>query len=298
MRVVVRRTGLKPDLLRAWERRYGAIRPGRTGTNRRLYSDADVQRLQLLGRVTSLGHSINLVARLGNDEIAHLIGTDGAEAPAAIRGGIVAAEHVESCFDSIIGFDTERLRTQLSALAVGLGRDRFLEVVLEPLLRRVGDEWEAGNLRPVQEHLASAVIRDQLAQLLVTSLNAGPRLVLGTFPGHYHELGAMMAGVVAASAGWSVAYLGPNLPAEEIALAAQNKHAGAVAISLAHPDADPRVAESIRLLRRYLPQNVALLIGGRAASSYRSMVEADNTEIGMSLSDLRRVLARLQQADA
>src|SRR5215208_6750074 len=74
--VVARRTGLKPDLIRAWERRYGAVEPGRSDTRRRFYSDADIERLQLLRRVVRTGHGIGQVAGLSNQELLALAAQD------------------------------------------------------------------------------------------------------------------------------------------------------------------------------------------------------------------------------
>src|SRR5690349_22752223 len=78
--VVARRTGLKPDLIRAWERRYGAVAPGRTETRRRFYSDEDIERLLLLRRVVSSGRGISQVAGLSNPELEALIEADPAAA--------------------------------------------------------------------------------------------------------------------------------------------------------------------------------------------------------------------------
>src|SRR6478609_7337401 len=77
--VVARRTGLKPDLIRAWERRYGAVEPGRSTTRRRFYSDADVERLQLLRRVVRTGRGISQVAGLPNEELRALLAEEPAE---------------------------------------------------------------------------------------------------------------------------------------------------------------------------------------------------------------------------
>src|SRR5687768_1892912 len=81
--VVARRTGLKPDLIRAWERRYGAVEPGRTDTRRRFYSDADIHRLLLLRQVVKTGRGIGQVAQLSNEDLEALI----AEEPVAASPG-------------------------------------------------------------------------------------------------------------------------------------------------------------------------------------------------------------------
>ena len=86
IRVVTTRTGLTPDLLRAWERRYGVVTPTRSTGGQRLYSDADVERLAMLHRAVLSGRAIRTVAELTDDELAALVGVDEQ------AGRIVSAE--------------------------------------------------------------------------------------------------------------------------------------------------------------------------------------------------------------
>src|SRR5918999_1138203 len=76
--VVADRTGLSPDLLRGWERRYRAVEPSRSADGQRTYSDADIERLRLLRLATAAGRSIRQVARLASDELAQLVREDRA----------------------------------------------------------------------------------------------------------------------------------------------------------------------------------------------------------------------------
>src|SRR5436305_13638358 len=83
--LVARRTGLKPDLIGAWERRYNAVAPGRSATRRRFYSDADIERLQLLSRVVRTGRGISQVAGLPDEALRALLAEEpAAEAPPPI----------------------------------------------------------------------------------------------------------------------------------------------------------------------------------------------------------------------
>jgi MerR HTH family regulatory protein/B12 binding domain len=174
IRVVARRTGLTSHVIRVWEKRYGVVSPLRTPTNRRLYSDSDVERLQLLRRAT---------------------------------------------------------------LTVVLSQPFFIEQVIVPLMHRIGDLWHEGVLRVAHEHLASAVVRTSLGSPS-RGYGAGPsapNLVVATPTGQMHELGAMIVATTAASDGWCVTYLGPSLPAEEIAGAVHQRRACAVALSIIYP---------------------------------------------------------------
>ena len=58
IKIVAQRTGLSSHVIRVWERRYDAVSPRRTETNRRLYSDGDIERLKLLGEATEIGHTL------------------------------------------------------------------------------------------------------------------------------------------------------------------------------------------------------------------------------------------------
>src|SRR5262245_25366803 len=81
IRAVARRTGLTSHVIRVWEKRYGAVSPMRTPTNRRLYSDTDVERLRLLHQATLAGHSIGQIAQLPNERLQALVAADDLGAP-------------------------------------------------------------------------------------------------------------------------------------------------------------------------------------------------------------------------
>lgn len=76
IRVVSQRTGLKPDLIRAWERRYEAIKPQRTAGRHRYYSDEDIARLLLLRQASSSARSIGQLAQLTDDQLRSVIDED------------------------------------------------------------------------------------------------------------------------------------------------------------------------------------------------------------------------------
>ena len=73
IRVVARRTGLTPAVLRAWEKRYGVVDPTRTEGGQRLYSDEDVRRLSLLRQAVEEGRSISQVVELTTEELQGLV---------------------------------------------------------------------------------------------------------------------------------------------------------------------------------------------------------------------------------
>ncbi len=296
MRLVTRRTGLTSHLIRAWERRHGAISPHRTPTNRRLYSDEDVERLELLRDATAAGHSIGQIAELETVELRRLVaelrpgGRPSAEGAPALDAGAVQREALAA----VTAFDPQRLENVLSRAAVSLSQNAWIEAVVVPLLHEIGDRWADGSLSVANEHLAAAVVRTVLGNMNETigREEAAPRLVVTTPPGQLHELGALLVTVWAASEGWNSTYLGPNLPTADIAAAARMRRAQAVGLSLVYPEQDPDLAGELRNLRRRLQKGVMILVGGRAAHHYRDVLEEIEATVVHDLQDLRETLRR------
>jgi methanogenic corrinoid protein MtbC1 len=311
IQVVVRRTGLTADLIRVWERRYRAVRPERTAGRRRLYSDAEMEKLVLLRRATLLGRGIGHVAHLSSDELRRLIEQDEAaarraprigapaqaaeQAPPATRDETLAAgTYLDRCLEAVRRLDEPDLERILALASLTLSHIRLIDQVLLPLMRAVGQQWQEGALRIVHEHLASAVVRNVLAGLLDAGEPSAdaPHLVVATPAGQAHEFGALAAVANGVSQGWRVTYLGPSLPADEIAAAAQDRRVRAVALSIIHPADDPRLPGELRRLRRLLRDDIEMLVGGAAAAA---CVEAVADARTRHLDDFAALRAALEE---
>ena len=198
VRLVTVRTGLTPDLLRAWEKRYGAVIPVRSPGGQRMYSDADVERLALLARAVDGGRAIGQIANLSLVELQGIVEND-ARALEPARASVTAAESWESiqaeALASVNRFDPAELESTLRGAALRLGMDDMLDGVIGPLLLTIGTRWHAGLLSPAHEHLATNVVRRTLTWMMEKGapLPTAPTLVVGTLAGQTHELGAMLA---------------------------------------------------------------------------------------------------------
>jgi DNA-binding transcriptional MerR regulator/methylmalonyl-CoA mutase cobalamin-binding subunit len=300
VRLVAQRTGLTPHVLRAWERRYGAVSPSRSEGGQRLYSDLDIERLRTLHRLGETGHAIAPLARLTLPELEQLARADAAaqprrdggppvpdQAPAAAPGGIM-----DEALAATSALDAPRLQAALERAAIGLGVPAFLDQIAGPLLREIGRGWRDGRLGIAHEHFASAAVRRVLGWILRTYEVSGtaPRVVVATPAGQRHELGAMLAAAAAASEGWGVTYLGADLPAEDVLAAARQSRARAVALSALHPTDDPALVGYVGELRQALPAEVRLLIGGPAATAHRKALTARGTDVMEDLGEFRLVL--------
>jgi methanogenic corrinoid protein MtbC1 len=207
-----------------------------------------------------------------------------------------AREHYTACLGAVMACDATALELALSDAAVSLSPLVLVEGVLQPLMTEIGKRWHDGELRIYQEHMSSAVVRSFLASLQSRLVNGNSpvQIVVSTPAGHFHELGALVVAVTAAMEDWRVTYLGPNLPAEEIAAAAKEKQARAVALSIVYPSDDPRVVTELRKLGRFLHDDVTLLVGGNAAAAYESVLAEIGAIMLSDLSTLRSELERIR----
>ncbi len=301
MRVVSQRTGLTPDLLRAWEKRYRAVDPVRSGGGQRHYTDADVERLQLLVRATRGGRQIGQVASLPDAELRKVIDSDERAAAldrAPSQDGPAPETFLSNALMAVESFDAYALEQTLRTAALRLPADEVLDQVVGPLLFTIGSLWHQGQLQPANEHLASTTIRRVLTWMgELTAPPAGaPTVIVCTPAQHMHELGAMLAATTAAGNGWRVVYLGSSLPAEELVRAARQVDAAAVALSLVYPLDDPVVVAELRKLRSLLGASTGLVVGGAGASSYDSVLREIGADTLTSLAALRGWLRRRSRA--
>ena len=307
IQIASQRSGVTAHVIRIWERRYRALEPTRTGTNRRMYSEEDVRRLRLLGELSLKGHRIGCIAELSMEALEKL---RDEERPKEVRSFAVDAspdlampeDFVNACLAAARAFEGERLRRLLQRARIQFGQRGMLRQVITPLISLMGEAWQEGQLRAGQEHLGTAIIREVLMTPVPGSQTAtnAPELVVATPSGEIHEMGALLVASSARDLGWHVTYLGPNLPAEEISSCARARRARVVALSVVYPEHCPSVLAQLRELRKLLPGDILLAVGGRAAAGYRDDAgELDGPVHWLTdLSSLDRLLSASQRRSA
>ena len=294
--VVAERTGLSQDVLRVWERRYGAVYPERRAGGQRLYTDADIERLVLLRAATRAGRSIGHVARLSTAAVASLVEDD--RAANARRSATALPPDAEDVLGAslalALALDAPVLDETLRRAAARLGMSVFLESVAAPLLRRCGEEWHAGRMTPAQEHLVTSTLNGMVVETIraFAQQNGAPRVLVATLARDRHVIGAALAGAAAAVEGWSVLHLGGDLPANEIADAARAAGVGVVAVSVIYVEDRDHVLGELRALRSRLPTGTVLIAGGAGAASLVGELSAMGVRVASSVPGLLTELRR------
>jgi DNA-binding transcriptional MerR regulator len=202
IQVAASRTGISAHVLRAWEKRYGAVTPLRSETGRRLYSDADIARLRLIADAIAGGRRIGDVANLSAAELERLVAEDRAQpAPVAPHSGATepAEPFLQQALAAARRADQDGLRALLARAAMVLTPPRFIDEVATPLMHQVGALWERGELSPGHEHAATEAMRRVLGDMLdiLQTRSSGPVLLVATPSRQRHEIGALLAATVA-----------------------------------------------------------------------------------------------------
>lgn len=233
-----KRSGVSPELLRAWERRYGLLHPTRSTGGLRLYSPADLDRVRLMQR--------HLARGVAAAEAAALALALGAETAVAAASPASAREELAEALD---GYDEPRAQSILDRVLAVTTVDSLLSEIVMPYLRDLGDRWERGEVSVAQEHFASGVLRGRLLGLARGwGLGVGPRAVLACLPGEQHDLGLIAFGLALRARGWRIVYLGPDAPLETVAEASRRLEPSLVVLHAVTGERVQPVAGEIRAL--------------------------------------------------
>ncbi|MCB0753247.1 MAG: cobalamin B12-binding domain-containing protein, partial [Ignavibacteriae bacterium] len=264
---------------------------------RRVYSIEDVEKLKLLSEASESGYSIGTIAHYNIDELKRIIGKSNipqkAEKPASTENYLIEdKDYLENCIDSIKTLNPRKLEKELYKALVDLPQPRFIEEIITPLLEKIGNMWKDGDIRILNEHISTAIIRKILTSLIdnnSVSTNA-PSILIATPKGQLHELGALIVGVIASSDGWNVTYMGPDLPGEEIAAAIEKLHPKVVALSIIYPSDDYILDKEMLKLKRLLNNGSKIIAGGRSVMTYKSTLDSMNAKIINSIDEFRAEL--------
>ena len=208
-----RRSGVSPELLRAWERRYALFEPDRSPGRFRLYSDADVARVQAMRDQLARGLSAAQAARV----VLESPPQDAPRAEGPGTTGLVLDEPLRALREALARFDEPSAHVALDRLLAALTLDAFLRDVVLPLLREIGDGWQRGETTIGQEHFASSVLRGRLLALgRGWGRGTGPHVLLAAPPSEQHDLGLVVLGLAVHDRGWRVTFLGADTPIQTV----------------------------------------------------------------------------------
>ncbi len=257
-------TGLSPDVVRVWERRYGFPMPVRLPSGHRRYRSSDLNRLRLIAEAVADGHRPALAVKADEAALRKLL----------VRGqSNTWTPIVDPLIKAVVEMDSAHIRTLLQNAFSRYPLKDFLGHVVDPLLEWVGYAWAEGSLGIHQEHLVTEILEDFLRQmrLALPIQSSKGAVLLATLPGERHRLGLLMAALLYAAKGVRVELLGIDVPVASIANAARTLRVDRVAVSLSIQSSGEPTRRLLMDLLERLPPNCQLLIGGQGAARTRKV---------------------------
>lgn len=272
IRTISEMTGVPTTTLRAWERRYGLLKPSRTPKGHRLYSAQDIELVREIVKLLKSNHTISEAIRITrNPELGGLVSTTSEDH---------WQNYQQRILKSIENFNDLNLdRTYNEALSI-YPVDMVNEHVIIPVLQTLGSSWADKPAGIAEEHFFSAFLRNKLGARLHHDAHRakGRKIFISCLPGENHELGILLFSLALLGHGYQVLYLGGNLPLQQIPLVAERTEIDAVLLSgtrtdLWTPSFKNQMADTISTL------SLPILLGGEFSSSYDKELSAMGIQV-------------------
>lgn len=263
------RTGIGAPLIRAWERRYGVVRPIRTASGYRMYDDATLQVLAAMRSLVESGWTASEAARAisaGEVPVADVAvtvasgRTTGATGAAANRARMI--DRFVAAAEAASAADTEAALDEIMASG---SFEAVVDDILLPATAALGDSWMTGRLSVAAEHAASAAVGRRLAAAFqAAGIAQRTAVVVGLPPAARHELGALAFAAALRRRGTGVLYLGADVTLEGWVDAVARTRARAAVVAV--PTAADREAATTVIAALRDGRLPVLAVGGAAAA--------------------------------
>lgn len=280
IKAVVQSTNISPSTLRAWERRYNMCQPQRSESGYRLYSDRDVAVIRWLKAQVDAGMSISqavswlqsLIEQAASDEQATLPepASRTMETVALATPSRLALENFvtlrEQLLRALLNYEEDAAEAFLAHAFALYPVEHVGEHIIMPVLVEIGERWHRGELSITREHYATSYLMQRLAAILRTVPNTAvnPVIWVGCAPGELHEIGAMLLSINLRRAGYTVRYLGQNLPLDDLVAETRAVRPDAILFSATTVDSALQLARLCELLAAIEPPRPIIGYGGRA----------------------------------
>lgn len=204
-------TGIKAHTIRIWEQRYSFLKPGRTGTNIRMYSNFDLKKILNIALLNKYGYKISHINKMSEDEIREKI--------FLLNEAEVKQEYIVNQLIIHMGeLDMYLFETVLNHHIKTNGIQKTITQIVFPFLEKIGILWLTNHISPAQEHLVSNIIRQKIISAIdSTPFSNSDKTVLLFLPeGEYHELGLLFINYLLRNNGIRTIYLGCSTPLNDV----------------------------------------------------------------------------------
>ncbi len=264
-------TGVNPVTLRAWERRYGLIKPNRTESGHRLYSDEDVERIKLILQLIDEGIAISRVKE------ALKIASDKQEKD--LDGSSHWTQYQEDMLRGVNNFDEAVLEATYNEAMSLYPVDVVTKQLLLPLLEKLGQRWMHVSTGIAEEHFFSVFMRNKLGARFhhQNQKNRGPRLIAACLPGEQHEFGLLLFSLAAHARGYRIILLGADMPIEQLAEVVHRSNSDGVVLSSSVGIDEEKLHTQLKKLIE--DTNVPVWVGGKTSEHLSDEIESSGAHV-------------------
>tara|TARA_B100001063_G_scaffold227686_1_gene238399 strand:- start:1111 stop:2076 length:966 start_codon:yes stop_codon:yes gene_type:complete len=299
IQIVSRRTGLSADVIRAWERRYKAVKPSRSSNGRRLYSDNDVKKLMLLQRIISGGRRIGDIAKLNIKTLEDLVESD--ESATVIKSSLAnrpstgsVMESFDGCIEAIGELDANKLINLFEVAYQELGPVFLLEDLFAPLVQHVRDECRLGTFRQSQEKFVVELMQSFLLMNSTKSNKSLNSKILIISPiSHNDNLSMLRLSLVCEDSDWMPVYIGTSISADEILFSYEQGRCNLLMVVIDPNGNQQFLPNELRKIRSLIKDD-EILIFGETTSSYQDVIKETGFTAINNIGELRLALDRLK----
>jgi MerR family transcriptional regulator, light-induced transcriptional regulator len=212
-------SGIKAHTIRIWEQRYTFLKPQRTDTNIRYYTNDELKKVLNIALLNKYGFKISHIDKMNAQEMRDkIISLNQAEAQ--------QERLINEMLQCMIDLDMDRFEDVLDQFIAAKGIDKAIHYLVFPFLDKIGILWLTNNIHPAQEHLVTNIIRQKLIvgiESVISHLAPGKKVILFLPEGEHHELGLLYIYYLLKSRGVHVIYLGANVPLADLEFIAVSK---------------------------------------------------------------------------
>lgn len=289
---VARLAGVPIETVRIWERRYDLLRPARTQGGHRLYSDADVTLLRAVKSLVDDGLRPGEVFRLGHERLLELAGARTQRVTPNWKDAI------DAVIDAGLKLDETRVGALLDGSLTTCTQDEVIEGLWMPVLARVGELWEQGQLPIAVEHFLQQQITTRVQSAFRAALSqTGPVVLCACAPDDRHEVGLFASALALKRAGFSPLVLGADVPAVELEKAATTAKAELLVLSVTASLSREASRTLPVVLERAPLLKLPLLMGGQNVSQLRALLRRPHVVV-TQVSELPAMARSVLKTDA
>ncbi len=262
-------SGIKAHTIRVWEQRYHFLKPKRTFTNIRYYSNDELKTLLNIALLNKYGYKISHIDKMDDEEISHKILHLSQQEAKQERV-------VNDLVKYMIDLDTVSFENTVSAYIASKGIEKTITQLIFSYLEKIGVLWLTNHINPAQEHLVTNIIRQKLIVGIegIRTPLASPTTVLLFLPeAEYHELGLLFMYYLLKNRGINVIYLGCNVPLADVAFVVKVKKPDYLYCHITRPGSNFNFDRFVQQFTKQIP-DTPTIISGRLAQQYEKKTQA------------------------